>query len=203
MSQDRITVEFNYDFGSPYSYLADCELDWMFEDSPCEIVRVPVYLRGFDSFKDGLPYTAAKAAYKVRDMQRTAAANDIPIATPRVMPVNGLYMLRGAVFLKDEKELLSKYRHGMFKATWADQRDVGSAEAVADIAAELGIDRAELLAGIAQQSVKDELRANTDAAIERGAFGVPTFFVGGEMFFGQDRLDQVRKLVDSLASSGE
>jgi 2-hydroxychromene-2-carboxylate isomerase len=201
MSEDLVTVEFNYDFASPYSYLADCQLDWVLEDSRAEVVRVPVYLRGFDAFKEKMPYTSSKAAYKVRDMQRTAAVNDIPLTTPKVMPVNGLYMLRGAVFLKEKKELLSKYRHAAFKAAWVDQRDVSSADAVADIAAEIGIDRAEFLTGISDKVVKDELRANTESAIARGAFGVPTFFVGDELFFGQDRLDQVRKLVDRLASA--
>ena len=203
MSHDPIAVEFCYDFASPFSYLADCRLDWVLEDCPAKVTRVPVYLRGFEQFSERMPYTSAKAAYKIRDMQRTAEANDIPLATPKVMPVNGLYLLRGAVFLGDDSELAGKFRHAAFKATWVDQRDVSTAEAVADIAVELGIDRAEFLAGSSSQAVKDQLRANTESAIARGAFGVPTIFVGDEMFFGQDRLNQVRRLVDRLAAAAQ
>ena len=209
MSQAVVDVEFCFDFASPFSYLADCQLDWVLADCAAnsyQVTRVPVYLRGFEQFSRGMPYTADKAAYLVRDMQRTAEANDIPLTMPKVMPINGLYMLRGAVFLNSNvaeygKELVSKYRHAAFKATWVDQRDVASAAAVADIAAEIGIDREAFAAGIATQPVKDELRANTAAAIARGAFGVPTIFVGGELFFGQDRLDQVKRLVDRLTSA--
>jgi 2-hydroxychromene-2-carboxylate isomerase len=65
-----------------------------------------------------------------------------------------------------------------------------------EIGVELGLDREELSAGSASPAVKESLRANTERAIERGAFGVPTFFVGEEVFWGQDRLDFVRREVE-------
>jgi 2-hydroxychromene-2-carboxylate isomerase len=140
----RVKVEFFFDYASPFSYLADCQIDQVLVELPIDLVRIPVYL------------------------------------------------LRGSVFLEGRPEA-SPYMVAAFCATWAEQREVSSAEHAADIAAEVGVDRDEFLAGIAQQSVKDTLKENTEGCIARGGFGVPTFFVGKEMFWGQDRLDQLRR----------
>jgi 2-hydroxychromene-2-carboxylate isomerase len=79
-----------------------------------------------------------------------------------------------------------------------DDRNVSDPAVAIDIGAELGLDREEFSAAIAAPAVKDALKENTERAIEAGAFGVPTFFVGEEMFWGQDRLDFVRREVERV-----
>jgi len=196
-STARPKVEFCYDFASPFSYLADCRIEQALADLAVELVRVPVYLRGFETFKKVPPLPAAKMAYLARDMLRTAEFYGIPMKAPISFPINGLYLLRGAIFLEGSPEQ-ARFIVAGFRATWAEQREVSSAAAAADIAAEIGVDRDEFLAGIAAPPVKDTLRAHTEDAISRGAFGVPTFFVGEDMFWGQDRLDQVRHHIENL-----
>ena len=193
---DRVTVEFCYDFASPYSYLADCQIDQALGEYPVDLVRTPVYLRGFELFSKAPP-PAAKLHYMARDMLRTAEFLGIPMAAPTSFPINGLYLLRGSLFLAERPEL-SAFEVAAFRATWADAREVSSAEHAADIAAEVGIDRDEFLAGIATPEVKEQLKHNTEGCVARGGFGVPSFFVGTELYWGQDRIDQLCRHLDGL-----
>jgi 2-hydroxychromene-2-carboxylate isomerase len=120
---------------------------------------------------------------------------EIPLNMPGNFPINGLYLLRATSFLRDRPEC-DAYRKAAYRATWVDDRNVSDPAVALEIGVELGLDREELSAGSASPAVKERLRANTERAIERGAFGVPTFFVGEEVFWGQDRLDFVRREVE-------
>jgi 2-hydroxychromene-2-carboxylate isomerase len=80
------------------------------------------------------------------------------------------------------------YHAAMFPALWAEGLDLGDEAVIDRVATRAGLDAGELAAGAADPDVKDALRATTDEAVERGVFGAPTFFVGEEMFFGNDRL---------------
>ncbi len=194
---DRVEVVFCYDFASPYSYLADCMIDQALGEYPVDLVRTPVYLRGFESFSKAPPH-AAKLAYLARDIMRCAEFLGIPLAAPKSFPVNGLYLLRGSVFLAERPEL-SAFMVAAFRATWAEAREVSSAEHAADIAAEVGVDRDEFLAAISTPTVKEQLKRNTEACVARGGFGVPSFFVGDEMYWGHDRIDQLCRHLDRLS----
>jgi 2-hydroxychromene-2-carboxylate isomerase len=195
-------VEFCFDFASPWTYIADFRVEEALAGLPVEINYTPVYLRGFEMFRSGMPYTPAKLSYIVKDMQRFAARYEIPLNIPSNFPINGLHLLRATLFLQDgpEGDACDAYRKAAFRATWVDDRNVSDPAVALEIGVELGLDREELAAGSASAAVKEKLKANTEGAIERGAFGVPTFFVGEEMFWGQDRLDFLRREVErSLA----
>jgi 2-hydroxychromene-2-carboxylate isomerase len=194
----RPAVEICFDYASPFAYLADARVDRELAGLAVDVVRTPVYLRGFEQFRERLPYPAAKAAYLTRDLARCARHYDVPLGAPARMPVNGLYMLRGHVFLEGRPEQ-DDYRRALFRATWVDGKNTSDAEVVVAVAESIGIDHRELAAGMAQPAVKERLRANTERAIARGAFGVPTLFVGSEMYWGQDRLDIVRRDLEELA----
>jgi 2-hydroxychromene-2-carboxylate isomerase len=192
-------VEFCFDYASPWTYIADSRVEEALAGLPAEIHYTPVYLRGFEMFRSGMPYTSAKLSYIVRDMQRSAAHYEIPLKIPTNFPINGLYLLRATLFLQDRPEG-DAYRKAAYRATWVEDRNVSDPAVALEIGVELGLDREELSAGSASAAVKEKLKANTEGAIERGAFGVPTFFVGEEMFWGQDRLDFLRREVErSLA----
>ena len=181
-------VEFLFDYASPYSYLAS-------EMFPRVLPGVaidyrPVYLRGFEMFAKGVPHTASKMMYLVKDVQRCAADEDVPLAMPPSFPINGLYALRGALAAQRAGGFAA-YHRALFHAAWRDGRDVSRKEIVVAIATELGLP--EVAASLDDPALKERLRADTEAASRRGAFGVPTFFVGDQMFWGHDRLGQVAR----------
>jgi 2-hydroxychromene-2-carboxylate isomerase len=194
---DLCTVEFCFDYASPWTYIADCRIDEALTGLPVAVQYTPVYLRGFEMFRSGMPYTSAKLAYIVRDMQRCAPAYGIPLNVPSNFPINGLYLLRATVSLEGRPEC-EAYRKAAYRATWVDDRNVSDPAVALDIGVELGLAKDEFSAGMASSAVKEKLKSNTEKTVERGAFGVPTFFVGEEMFWGQDRLEFVRREVERI-----
>ena len=99
------TVKFCFDYASPWTYIADCRVERVMDGLPIEIQYMPVYLRGFEMFRSGMPYTTAKLAYIARDMQRCASFHGIPLHPPSHFPINGLHLLRATVALEGRPEL--------------------------------------------------------------------------------------------------
>ena len=185
------SVEFLFDYASPYSFLANEALGAKFPG--VEIEYRPVYLRGFESFAKTIPFTATKLSYMILDLRRCAADQGLELRVPNNFPVNGLYALRGAIAAKRAGRFAA-YHKPMFEAVWQRGRDISSKDAVAALATELGVP--EVAGMLDDVSIKDELKANTEDAIKRGAFGLPTFFAGREMFWGHDRMHQVKAELD-------
>ena len=189
------TVEFLFDYASPYSFLASVSLEAKLPGA--EIEYRPVYLRGFESFAKGIPFSAPKLAFLIVDLRRCAQDLGIELRVPTAFPVNGLYALRGAIAAQRAGKFAA-YHEAMFQAAWQRGRDISQKQSVAAIATELGLP--EVAAALDEPSIKDELRANTDAATKRGVFGVPTFFVGPEMFWGHDRMHQVARALSGAGA---
>jgi 2-hydroxychromene-2-carboxylate isomerase len=184
-------VELHFDYASPWAYLAS-ELVSR-ELAGITVDYRPLYLRGTESFAKGMPYSSAKLAYIMNDLPRCAAHEGIPLAPPAAFPIDGLHALRAALVAQD-RGAFERYHGPMFRAVWAESREVSKKEGVAKLLAEaLGATEAEALEAMAAQPIKDRLRDATDAAVKRGVFGVPTFFVGDEMFWGHDRLAYVAR----------
>ncbi len=181
------TVEFLFDYASPYSFLANESLATALPD--IAITYQPVYLRGFEAFAKGIPYTPAKLMWLVTDIQRCATDANLSMKLPPTFPVNGLYALRAALAAR-RAGVFERFHTPMFRAIWRDGRESSTKDGLLAILADLGL--SELAPALDDPSIKDELKAATDAAIKRGAFGVPTFFVGDELFWGHDRMHQVR-----------
>jgi 2-hydroxychromene-2-carboxylate isomerase len=99
--------------------------------------------------------------------------------------------LRGALVAKDEGRF-AEYHHPMYRARWEDPRDLSNSEVVHQFLASAGLDADAALARAESEEFKSRLKRDTAAAIERGVFGVPTIFVGDEMFWGNDRFELVR-----------
>jgi 2-hydroxychromene-2-carboxylate isomerase len=176
-------VDFYFDYASPWSYLADATVARHFDVA--RVRYMPVYLRGFDAFKGGVPYGPAKLTYLLKDMIRSAAHLEVPVAMPPVFPINGVHALRGALAAQRGGGFAA-YHAAMFRAAWTERRDVSSKDVVAAVAREAGAPAAA--DGLDDPAIKDALRAQTEHAVARGAFGVPTFFVGEEMYWGHDRM---------------
>jgi 2-hydroxychromene-2-carboxylate isomerase/ketosteroid isomerase-like protein len=180
-----MTIEFVFDYASPWVYLASALVPERF--AGLDVTYVPTYLRAFESFKEGLPYAPAKLAYLLADFRRIAGHVGLEPKMPSAFPINGVHALRGAIAAQREGDAtFHAYHRAMLAAVWEQDRDASSKEVVKVIAREAGAPG--VAEALEDPSIKDVLRANGDRAIARGAFGVPTFFVGGEMFWGQDRM---------------
>lgn len=181
-------VEFLFDYASPYSYLANELLATRLPG--VRITYTPVYIRGFDMFSKAVPYSGPRMAYILKDLGRIAAEHSLPLRVPATFPVNGLYALRGALAAK-LAGMFDVYHRAMFRAVWAEGRETSNRDTVAQIMRSLGL--GDLVPALDDSALKEELRTTTEAAARRGVFGVPTFFVENEMFWGHDRMHQVAR----------
>ncbi len=187
------TVEFFYDFGSPTVYLAATQLPAIAAAVGATIDWRPMLLGGvFKSTGNQSPVVVpAKAAYMNNDLERFAKRYGVPFRFNPHFPINTLALMRGAVAYQDDVVVSSTYRDAIFRAIWVEARNLNEPDVIGQVLSDAGLDPAELMNRIGQQNVKDQLIANTAEAVNRGVFGAPTFFVGEQMFFGQDRLDFV------------
>ena len=187
------TVEFFYDFGSPTVYLAATQLPDIAASVGATIDWRPMLLGGvFKSTGNQSPVVVpAKAAYMNNDLKRFAKRYGVPFRFNPHFPINTLALMRGAVAYQDDAVASSTYRDAIFTAIWVEARNLNEPDVIGQVLSAAGLDPAELMNRIGQQAVKDQLIANTEEAVNRGVFGAPTFFVGEQMFFGQDRLDFV------------
>jgi len=182
------TLEFLFDYASPWAFLANELVPRKFPGA--EITWRPIYVRALESFSDGFPLKAAKAQYIICDLVRCGEHEGVEMKPLAVFPINGLYALRGALVAQKIGKF-ALYHEAMFRAAWRESFEVSNPQSVAEIARGLGLP--EVADGIEDPAIKGELREATDSAVKRGAFGVPTFFVGGDMFWGHDRMDYVAR----------
>jgi 2-hydroxychromene-2-carboxylate isomerase len=190
------SVEFFFDFGSPASYLAWTQLPAICAEAGAGLVYRPMLLGGvFQATGNASPVSVpAKGRYMLTDLARFARRYGVPMRFNPHFPINTLALMRGAVGLQiREPQRFDDYVSAVFKAMWVEGRNMGDPRVVGAALAQAGLDPQGILALTADQAVKDALKANTEEAVRRGAFGAPTMFVGDAMFFGQDRLDFVRE----------
>ena len=186
------SVEFFFDVGSPTVYLAATQLSKIAGRHGSTVLLRPFSLGvGFKATGNLSPATVpAKSRYMGDDLERFARRYEIPFLFNPFFPVNTLALMRGAVAYQQQGRL-DQYIEAIFSAMWVTGKNMNEPTIVAEVLDTIGIEAQEFLVAIAAQDVKDKLKSNTEEAVERGAFGAPPFFVGDEMFFGQDRLDFV------------
>ncbi len=187
-------AEFFFDFVSTASYLAWTQLPALIRDTEAEILYRPMVLGAVMKAQGNTPPPSvpAKGRYMRQDFARCAEHYGVPFRYPSRHPVNTMTALRGAVAFLDRPEF-PEYVRAMFEGFWVHDQDLEDPEVLTRLAGEAGISADEFQEAVNRQDVKDRLRANTDEAVDRGVFGAPTFFVGDEMFFGQDRMHFVRE----------
>lgn len=189
-------VEFLFDVGSPYTYLAYRHLPSLAQAAGAKIVWTPVLLGGiFQATGNRSPAeTPAKRAHLETDLQRWARAYGTHYAPNPHFPINTLVLMRGAVALQMRDEAaLERYLAVVFEGMFGHPQNLGDPQVLGRVLASAGFDPGELLALTQLPEVKERLKSNTEHAIARGAFGAPTFFVGEQMFWGQDRLHFVQE----------
>ncbi len=190
------TIEFLFDFGSPTTYLAHKRLAGVVARTGATVDYVPVLLGGiFKATGNASPaMVPAKGRYMNADMARFAGREAITLMPNPFFPINTLAMMRIAAGLKDDPRFMA-YVDTVFDAMWAKPVDMGDPAVAGAVLSAAGFDPTELFALADNPAAKERLKATTEAAVARGVFGAPTFFVGDVMFFGQDRLDWIEAAV--------
>jgi len=184
-------VEFFFDVGSPYSYLAYHQLPKIAQAKRAEIVWRPMLLGGvFQATGNSSPATIpAKGAYSNIDLERWAKQFGVPIQHNPHFPINTLQLMRGAVGMQLRSDAeFHRYLDAIFSAMFEHPRNLGDLNELAAVLKAAGISPALMMELVQDDRVKQTLRKTTEEAVARGVFGAPTFFVGNDMFWGQDRL---------------
>lgn len=183
------TLEFYFDYGSPYSYLADTQVEAIAQRAGASLVRKPMLLGGV--FKATGNHSPAelpqKSAWSGFDMPMWARHYGVPFQRNPFFPVNTLALMRGAAAAQIDGSF-ERYHPAMFQAMWVEGRNLNDMKEVASVLSAAGLDAAKFGARIQDQDVKDRLKTTTEEAVARGVFGAPTCFVDKMMFFGNDRL---------------
>ena len=183
-------VEFYFDPISPYSWLAARQCARL--DTVALLDFRPVLFAGLLAAhgSKGPAELPAKRAYTMRDVMRGASALGLPMRGPPTHPFNPLRALRMCAAL-DDREERRRFALALFEAVWERGLDVTDDALLARVAADCGLDGTALLARAGDPDVKRRLTDATEAAVAAGVFGVPTFRVGSELFWGADRIDAV------------
>ena len=198
-------IDFYFDMSSPWTYLAFRNIQPMASELNVAINWRPVLVGGIFNTVNQRMYASREDSnsprnrYVLKDLQDCARQTGLQIVfPPKVFPVNSVKAMRGCVWLLESNDFTAQmlaFVEATFAAYFTRQEDISQDDVLANICRQTGIDTQAFAAGIAQPHVKVALKANTDEAIERGAFGVPSFFVGDDMYFGNDRLDLLRLAV--------
>jgi len=188
------TVEFLYDFVSTPTYLAWRRIGEIAAACGAEVTMTPIFCAGlFKAIGNPGPLAVpAKRAWFARDLRLWARKFGIALADNPHLPIRTLPLMRG-VLLAEERGEAERYIRAVFEAINVAGLNMSDPQVVAAAMRAAEFDWDAYLDGIEREDIKARLAASTQRAIERGAFGVPTFFVGEEMFFGQDRLEFVRE----------
>jgi 2-hydroxychromene-2-carboxylate isomerase len=189
-------LEFFFDYGSPYSYLANSRLPELAERTGTELSYRPMLLGGvFKATGNSSPAVdpcEAKRAYGGLELRRWVTHLGVPFRANPHFPINTLLLMRTAVAAQ-HAGVFEPFHRAIYPAFWAEGENLGEPEVLTRVLEKAGLDARALLEGASDPAVRAELRATTEEAVARGAFGAPTFFVGDEMFFGNDRLDFVER----------
>lgn len=193
--------EFMFDFGSPNAFLSHEAIPAIEQRTGVKFVYVPILLGGVfkatnnKSPAETLAGVKNKREFHVIETQRFVERFKVqPYVWNPFFPVNTLNLMRAAIAAQLEG-VFEKYVEAAFHHMWREPKKMDDPEVAAKALASSGLDAAKLLARAQEPEVKAKLIENTQAAVERGAFGSPTFFVGKEMFFGKEQLREVEEMV--------
>ena len=203
-------LEFYFDYASPWSYMAFCQVEAVAADAGAELEWRPVPMG--EVFRKANPGVAvmrshpvpAKVKHYYKDMKDWARRLGITIGRPPVYggaskQLDSMRALRGGLLALNEGKLTT-YSRLVFEAYWRDLRDVSEMGVLAEIAGKSGLDTTRWSRRVDAEDLSQILQRTTDELVSRGGFGVPTFFVNmQDMYFGNDRLDFVREALRASA----
>ena len=196
------TVEFFFDYSSPWTYLAFDRIEEFCEKNDAELIWKPFLVGGVFNKVNPSVYqrrenpVPPKDNYYRKDMNDWARYQGITLIKPSVFPVNSVKALRGA-FVAIEEGKISEYSRGCFSAYWTDDKDISQEDVLQPIAEAAGMDGEAFMAKTTEERIKRKLFETTDEIIAREGFGSPTFFIDeDDMYFGNDRLELMQAAID-------
>ena len=194
-------IEFLFDFASPNAYLSYHVLKDVAERHDAALSLTPVLLGGlFKLTNNQAPMQAfadvkGKLDYDMLETQRFIAAHRLDrFRFNPYFPINTISLMRGFIAAR-QMGIEQRYVDANLEAMWEQERNMGDPSEAQAVWSAAGLNAEALLQAIQMQSVKDALLHNTEQAAARGAFGVPTFFLGDEMFFGKERIAQIEAMI--------
>jgi 2-hydroxychromene-2-carboxylate isomerase len=187
-------IEFYFDFVSPYSYLATTQFPRLKADTGAEIAYRPFRVLELMKLVGNRPTTVEcknKGTYAGADIQRWAARYRVPFKRNPNMRSFDHDLLRRVALVAIERAAGEAYVKAIYGAIWAGDANLAERSSLATVLNEAGLEGEALLKLADEARYGEQLDKATEAAAQRGVFGTPTFFVGDQMFFGNDRLDFV------------
>ena len=184
------TLEFFFDYLSGYSYLASTQVEELARRTGAELRWRPFLLAAIFKATGNIPPMANpyKARYLLKDARDWTRHYHLPdFRLPEGFPSSSLKAARLGL-VAEEHGRLPAYTHALYRAVFAEGKDPSDAATLSEVLSRLGLPAEDCLARADSQEVKNKLRSNTDEALARGAFGAPTFFIGEDIYFGNDRL---------------
>jgi 2-hydroxychromene-2-carboxylate isomerase len=190
-------VRFYFDFSCPYAYVASTLVEQMAERTGAALEPRPMLLGGvFRAYEtpQNLSETLSpgKARHNLADMHRQAAVAGVPLNMPAGHPIRTVQALRCVLAVGEPFMPLA---HEFYRAYWVDGIDISTQAGLVEVLERAGHDPDAVLAKASEPAIKQQLRERTDEAIEAGVFGVPTFVVDDDLYWGVDRLDMVEDQV--------
>jgi len=184
------TLDFFYDLGSPYSYLASTQLEGICRRTGGSVRTLPITLGGVRKQLGTQIPPAAQLQYMSGDVARWAARYGVPMTIPSAFPTSTIKALRAcAAAALESPPQGDRAMHALFRIYWAEGQDIGDLKIIESALSGAGLDGARLVQRCGEEDVKEQLHKNTALALDRGVFGVPMMFVGERSFWGNDRLE--------------
>ncbi len=193
-------LEFYFDFYSPYGYLASSRIDELAAKHGREVTWRPFLVGATFAVTGARPLVDIPLLgdYSLHDMQRSARLHGVPFQLPEAFPKTALAPSRAFYWLAEtQQDIAKRLAKAVYNATFGEGRDGSDPQLVAELGAALGTDSNELLEAIQRPEVKAKLKHETATAVSRGVFGSPTIYVDGEPFWGNDRLEQVDRWLET------
>ena len=185
------SIDFYFDFISPYAYLAHKRIANIEKLEKIKFVYKPILLGGLHNMRNITPaaHIKAKNKFTINDCQLVAKKFNINFKFNDKFPINSLHLMRGVLIV--DEVIKKKYIENFFDAYWSLNLDLSSNKITEKILKELNIDCENFFKKINEQKIKDSLKKLTQDAYDKEIFGAPTFILNNKLFWGQDRLDYV------------
>ena len=183
-------IDLYFDYGSPFAYFLSERILELAPQSKLEVDWKPIDLQKLSNFEERMPYSDKKRQYVVLDAVRSAEFHGIPVQMPNPFPVRSGLALRTALAAQ-ENGTFAAIHPIVFRAAWAEARDIGDEDVLRDCIRRAGVEVGNLLERAQSDAIEKRLQSLIAEAEARGVFGVPTIFLGTEPFWGNDRLEML------------
>ena len=183
------SIDFYFDFISPYSYLAHKKIQILIENNDVNFIYKPVLLGGLHNLQGitAPAFIKSKLSHMISDCNLIGKKDKSDFIWNSKFPINSLNIMRGYLFVKDEVKSL--YLNLMFDANWKNNLDTSNEEILKTLLKKCKISQNDFFNGIRDPKIKNELKIITQEAHNKEIFGAPTFVVNNKIFWGQDRLE--------------